>query len=821
MRDWTGQVDWWHDLRYAARVLLKNPGFTIIALLTLAVGIGANTTVCSIVNGVLLRPLPFDQANRIAAIQFQDERGAQTLVQPINLPPLQQLSHDFDYFAVYLSRGFASNADEPSTSAATVSADYFKVFNIRPALGRDFFPDDEKPDTPAVAIISHEYWQNRFGGDPNVLGQTLMFPQAPPLTVIGVLPQGVVSPNLYKPDSIWVLPTVRAEENTRYGFRMFGRLKDAITTKQAGTELASIGDGLFPAKAIVRTSGTSGKLHPVVLSLNEFIVGSSRTTIVIFAGAVLSVLLIAIVNLVGLELARLPQWESEFAIRIALGASRWRLLRLMLLKALVLGITGGLLGITIAAGLHHYLMQQISGIPRKDSISLDTTVLVVSLALSVVSSLLICIVPALGASGGNVRTMTHSTAKSYTASRGTRLFQDALTASETALALVLVIAAGLFINNLWRLVSHDLGFATHGVTAIRVTLPSAYNTEQQIGFFSTVLNRVKRMTNVESASLAFVTPIDAGLYTSVTLPDEPQKRPVSINAQGASGDYFSLFRIRVLAGRTFTEEEALQGKPVALVSATLATKLWAGRNPVGQRFKGIGAEPYTVIGIVGDAEYGYFANAGLFSAGYKGTGASSIGTERVTAYFPVSTMIRNGFGFFRRSSMILARTTGGSKDIVAAITEMEPKATVTPAVMDDFIAARTKDQRFQTMILGGFGSIGLLLAAMGIYAVITHSVVRRTKEIGVRMALGAHASELFMQVCRQALGPCLLGMIVGLAIAAGVQHILQGYLYTIQPDDAPTYTIVASTMFVVILVASAIPARRATKLDPMIALRHE
>ncbi len=804
----------WQDVRYAARLLLKDRAFTVVALLTLAIGIGANTTVFSIVNGVLLRPLPFKDQERLVILGREDDRGGRKIFGPQHLPFVQQSVHSYEAVAVHMSRMLISKTEEPSVSVSKVSADFLRVFGVRPKLGRDFSAEDSMPGATPVALISYPYWRDRFAFDRNVIGKTLSLPEGVPLTIIGVLPPDLRDPyGSEDVDPVWVTPTFNADENIHYGFQMYGKLKPGVNLAQARSELAALGNRALP------TNGPANESVKVQSLLDSY-VKNSRTTILSFAGAVLSILFIVIVNLTGLELARLPRWENELAVRTALGASRWRLMQLMLVKTMIVGITGGTLGLAAASVFEQTLVGAMAGIPRKDSIRIDGTVLVVSIVLSAVASLLIAIIPALRASRPNVRDMMHASAPSYTPGRKARFFQDALTATETALALILLIAAGLFANNLWRLLSHDIGFNAHGITTIRVSLPASYDVPRQQAFFLEALERLKSLSNVDSASLSLFAPINGGSYTNVTaVGDGPNAQKVSINNQDASAEYFSTLSIPIVAGRTFSDKEIRGAEPVTIISTTLAAKLWPGRSPLGRQLQQ-GRDVFTVVGVAGDAQYGFYMNA-LDWMTERGQPFASLTSEGMTAYFPITLGLKTSYGFNPRSATLLLRTAARPADLMAVVSGMEPKAKQKAALIDEFISKETAQQRFQTTVLVGFSVVALLLATIGIYSVIAYSVVRRTKEIGIRIALGAKASEVFTQLCREAILPGVIGMIAGFAGSVALGRILASYLYSIRPYDAPTYVFVAIVMSFVVVVACAIPARRAARLDPVQALRCE
>jgi len=802
------------DLRYALRLLRKSPMYTTAALLILAMGIGANATVFSIVNGVLLRPLPFSDPDGIVTIWPRDDKGARLPMPALAIAGLQRVGASFEYVAAQRSFRTLPENDAAPVSVSVVSRDFLRLFRIRPQIGRDFSDDDLKPDAPKVALISHEYWRSAFGGDPNVLGRQVVIPDNPPLTVIGVLAPDVRSvASLGNAESVWTLMDLEARASA--SSTVFGRLRRGATAESVQAELTPNWDRVMAPPQ----DGT--RLRPLVEPLLERYVRTAKSTLLIFAGAVAAVLLIVIVNLAGLELARPPEFQNELSIRSALGASRWRLMRLMAVKTLIVGLAGGALGVLVASSTHEMLVNRLVGVPRTAEIQIDWTVLWMAFVLSVFASLLIAVVPSIRAARLDVRSVLTVASPSYTMSRKYRLFQGALMSGETALALILLIAAGLLINNLWRILSYDIGLETGGVSSIRIVLPPSYSPPQRVTYFRELLGRFKSMSNVESAALTFVTPFTGGMYTMASPADgAANNRTHPIQLQGVSADYFSTLRIPLLVGRTFTEAEVFGGDPVAVVSETFAKTFWPDRNAVGERFQRRSSEPpITVIGVARDVEYGFYTNIDARSQGVDVQTLSSVVTERITAYVPIRSMLERDTRFFATSSIVLIRTSAPINDLVAVITDLEPRAAATPGPMSEFIAAATRLQRFQTTVLGGFGVAAALLAAIGVYGVAAHSVAQGAREIGIRVALGATRSNVFLHVCRRSLAPAVLGLAAGLVISFAMRRVLTGYLHVITPGDAPTYAAVTALMFIVVFAACTVPASRATSVDPVTTLR--
>ena len=831
----------WQDLRHTMRLTMKSPGLTATALLTLTVVIGANTAVFSVVHGVLLKPLPYAEPEQLAAFWNGIARSRSDVLNGNALGELQRSSQSFAAISPLLSFTQVLATDEPAVAhnLARVSWDFFRVIlRVRPALGRDFTMDDAQPDAQPVTILSHEFWSTQFGSDPNILGRIIRL-RGPPggqapgpsnpsglsseyssLQVVGVLPAGLRSPkDLGESPSMWVLVGSGPPIPTTVMFPALGRLKPGVALDQAQAELATIWGPIIEAGG-ERLAGHGLELMDLAASYGS---ASDRTATLIFFGAVLSVLLVGILNLVGMELAQLPRFEGELAVRAALGATRWRLVRFMLTKTMVVGLAGGVLGTLIATMTHGILLAYLpSGFPRQLDIRMDWNIWLFSIGLSLLSSLLIAAVPAVRASRPDVLETLNSSNKAYTEDRRHRIFGDAITALQTATALVLLVGAGLLLHSFWRLTSVDMGFEPTGVVVLEVTLPDSYQDVQLKSFVDDTVDRFGTMTSVEAGAIAHALPmflirfgwataVDAGPQGSLsdssvqtTVDELLAAGYLRVRDYGVSSGYFETLRIPMLAGRTFTAVEIRDALPLAIVSESAARSLWPGENPIGKRLeqRRFGESPQlTVVGLVTDVKTSVFMES------------------RPTIYVSAGQMLREAS--FGRRMFVLARTAMEPGDVERIIANIAPQALTKLHTMDGRLALTLSSRRFRATILGGFGVVALLLAAVGMYTVLSHAVLRRTRELGVRMALGARRRQLFFQVLSRALVPGVVGLGLGLTGAFAVRKILARYLLLVQPDDAPTYAAVTFILAAVVLAASAIPARRASQTDPMSALRHE
>ena len=819
------------DIRQAARMLVRNAGFTATAVLILAITIGAGAAVFSVVNGVFLTPVPFPESDRLVHIWNGIEPSLSNVVNADSFDALRQANRSLEAVSAYHEAGgFLPRPLENEPTLARVSWNFFnEVLGIAPLLGRTFEMADEQAASPPVAMISYGFWVNAFGSDPDVLGRQVQFRNYPSLEIVGVLPPGFRRPlNLGEPFDVWTL----AGSGPPIGqtlFRVVGRLNPDVTLEQARAELSVIQDAVIQAGAIPDALDFGGG-SPLSMMLGrqlrmdpiQSLYGrpDTRTAILLAFGAVLAVVLIGLANIVALELARFPQSEGELALRAALGAPRWRLARLMLAKSLMVSAAGGILGTLAAAALHSVLMANLpSNVPRALDIRIDQQVLLFAIALSVASGLLIAIFPAVRASGSDVRGLVQSAERSFTGVRRHRIFRDMLTTLQTATALVLVVAAGLLIHSFWNVTSIDMGFDPDGMVAINASLPQSYSDAQYVAFMHDVRDRLDAIETVDIAAVSGSLPMfvsGGGLVTSVGPEGEVREKRGEINS--VSGAYFEALRIPVVEGRTFTPDEAKNGALLAILGEGAARTLFPEGDPIGKRVE-IGVRSVdvelTVVGIVGDVRFSIFAEkmSPVYTTSGLLVGDGSI-ASLTRGFFddPAGSAI---------ASYLVVRTSMDTEEVERVVANIQPDAVTRIEGMDSTLSANQASHRFRAVVLGAFASVAAFLAAIGVYSVLSHAVRQRTRELGIRMSFGAQRSELFMHVLRWALPPAAAGLLVGLGTSYALNELLAAYVYEIQPTDGPTYAIVTLFLSAVLLAAAAIPALRATRLDPTHALRHE
>ncbi len=818
------------DIRQAARMLVRNAGFTATAVLILAITIGAGTAVFSVVNGVFLTPVPFPESDRLVHIWNGIEPSRSDVVNVGSFNALRQANRSLEAVSAYQEVGgvFAPRPENEPT-LARVSWNFFnEVLGIAPLLGRTFTMADEQAASPPVAMISYGFWVSAFGSDPDVLGRQVQVPDYPSLEIVGVLPAGFRSPtDLREPSSVWTL----AGSGPPIGqlrFRVFGRLRPDVTLEQARAELSVIQDAVIQAGAIPDASdfGGGGRLSmmpggQLTMDAIHTLYGrpDTRTAILLAFGAVLAVLLIGLANIVALELARFPQTEGELALRAALGAPRWRLARLMLAKSLMVSAAGGILGTLAAAALHSVLMANLpSNVPRALDIRIDQQVLLFAIALSVASGLLIAIFPAVRASGSDVRGLVQSAERSFTGGRRHRIFRDMLMTLQTATAFVLVVAAGLLIHSFWNVTSIDMGFDPDGIVSINATPPQSYSDAQYAGFIHDVRDRLDAMENVEIAAVSGALPMTSARGGSVTsVGPEGDVREMRGDVNGVSGGYFEALRIPVVEGRTFTREEASDGAFLAILSEGAARTLFPEGDPIGKRVEiGVRSFELTVVGVAGDIRsflFGEIQRTVYTTSGLLGGDGSGVLLTRIFGNGALDASIIGAF--------LVARTSMEAEVIERVVVSAQPDAVTRIDGMDGRLYSSQASHRFRAFVLGAFASVAAFLAAMGVYSVLAHAVRQRTRELGIRMSFGAQRSELFTHVLRWALPPAAAGLVIGLGLSYVLNGLLTAYVYEIQPTDGPTYAIVTLFLSAVLLAAAAIPALRATRLNPIHALRHE
>lgn len=799
--------DLWQDFRFGLRSLLKRPGFTAIALLALALGIGANTAIFSLVNAVILQPLPYRDPDRLISVYGTRNRSTQGSVGPTDFLDYRSQNKTFEQFAasgsMMLPMNLTGSGEPERLNASIITGNYFDTFGVRPALGRGFSLENEKTGQDHVTVLSHAFWQTRFGGDPNIVNKTINL-DGKAYEVLGVMPAEVVLP---QPAQLWVPINFDADpemkmRNARF-LRGIGRLKEGVTLDQAQTDTDLIAAQLEQQYPDSNT-GWSLRLIP----LREILVGGSRTMLFILFGAVGFVLLIACANVANLLLVRAAARQKEIAMRTALGASRLRIIRQMITESLLLAIFGGALGALLAvAGVKLLVSLGEDNIPRTANVKIDATVLAFTLLISLATGLLFGLAPAIRTMKENlvdalkdgIRGGSEATVKNRT--------RSLLVVFESAIAVMLLIAAGLLIRSLVALQNVDPGFDPNNVLTLRVDLPrQKYNTpEKASNFFEQLETRVAGLPGVEAV----------GLITDLPLSGEARDMPYRVEGRPATSDiafvdfrrvnknYFSAMRIPLRRGRNFTEQEVRQSDKAIVVSQAFVDSVFPNEEALGKRliiWSGIRNEPYEIIGIVGDTRY-----------------QSLQGEPSATMYVPTRELLFVNLVIRTQGDPL--SLVGGVRKEVNALDPDQPIAAIRP--MTEWVAMSAAGARYRTTLLGLFALLAMILAATGIYGVMSYSVAQRTQEIGVRMALGARPLDVLKLVVRQGMMLVLIGVIVGLAGALALTRVMSSLLFGVTERDPITFVAVAALLIVVAFISCFVPAHRATRIDPLIALRCE
>jgi putative ABC transport system permease protein len=800
------------DLRYAARTLRKNPGFAAVAVLALALGIGANTAMFSVVYGILLRPLPYPDADRLALVfihflPWDNPRGNMSMADFLDW---KSQTTSFEDPSLYASVGqridlTGSGATEQVYGAA-VSAGFFPTLGARPILGRTFLPGEDQPNSMRVAVIGAGLWQRRFAGRADVLGQSITL-NGVPRTVIGVMPADFHFP---RPDSeIWTnLPLVPPNRRGPFFYRAFGRLKPGVTIRQAQAEANAIGRRIEQANPSVYR-----RLDLPVVSLRDALVGSVKTPLAVMICAVSLVLLIAVVNVANLMLARATVREREMALRLSLGAGRGRLVRQLLTESVLLSGLGGGAGVLLAyLGIQFLRAANPGNLPRIADVHLDGTVLTFSLLISLLTGILFGLAPALQSARADLSSTLKEGGRA-TAGATRQRTRAALVICEIALSLMLLVGAGLLLRSLLRLQRVDAGFhgAPERILAMTISPANKRYSDQAAGieFYGRLLDRVRQLPGIELAALSDGLPPDqegdADTFMIQGSPPLAGGNPV-VTLDTVSPDYFRAMGIRLLAGRAFTEGDGLESPPVAMVSESFARRYLPGQDPLSKRLKQSGPEltslPFReIVGVVADVKY-----AGLEA-------------KSQTAYYLPYTqnytrrtflVVHSSLDAAHLAPMLRREIQAVDRDVVVAYV-----STLKQAVRDS--VARP---RFDAILLVLFAGVALLLAVIGIYGVIAYAVAQRTHEIGVRMALGARRADVLNLVLRQGAQLAAVGIAVGLGGAFMFTRLMRSLLFDTSVQDSLTFAVAAAGLFAVAVLASLIPAHRATRIDPLSALRN-
>ena len=804
------------DLRYGLRMLRRSPGFTLVATLTLALGIGASTSVFSLINAVLIRSLPYPHPDRLVYLWSPNPRFQLPIeyLTPMNADffDLQKQNRSFASLSLFGTAKFnvAADGHADALGGARVTGNFFGTMGIAPELGRTVNPGDDEPGKDQVAVISHSLWRERFGAGSDILGKTILL-DARPYHIIGVMPVGFAFPRSTdviasaKVTDLWIPWAMTAEQkaNRQDGEgNAIGRLRPGVSVEQAQAEMRSLMasiDLLRPPKE----RGFGAEVQP----LFDSVTGGSRHALLLLMGAVGLLLLIACGNVAGLAMVRASGRIREMGVRTALGAERTRLVRQLLTESLLLGIAGGSSGVCLTIASVHLLLRVDSGnIPRLEEASIDMRVLFFALGISILTSLLFGSFPALAVSRCDpAQTLTQAANRTV---KGTRSrFRQGLIVAQVALTVVLLTGSGLLIRSLMKVLSVQKGFDPHSTVTMGVSLDARYKPERQIAFYRSLIDRLNALPDVQAVGAVSNLPLghSEGL-TWLTVEGHDFDEKVFFQTRSVTPHYFEAMGIHLLDGRSFTDDDSAGHPNVAIVGRTFAKTYFPGHSPIGKRFHFIDGAPkptwWTIVGVVDDVR-----NASLEEK------------PRLQAYMPFWQST------FPTASVVL-RTKTNLEAIAAAFrkelsTLDSALAVADIRTMDQLVSEATEERRFQTLLLSSFSGIGLVLSLVGLYALLAYSIRQRIPEIGIRMALGAQRGSIVRLVLKEGSGLALAGIVLGLVCAWVSTRLMVSLLFEIKPTDPPTFFGAAILFCAVAMAACYIPARRATRVDPMVALRYE
>jgi putative ABC transport system permease protein len=796
------------DLRYAFRALSRAPGFAAVSILTLALGIAATTVVYSIVDGILLRPLPIADPDRVLMARESINGQDMSLSWP-NYQDWRARQTTFDRFAAW--RGLTANltgVERPRRlNVRHVTWDLLATLGVQPVVGRDFRPEDDTIDAPRTAIVSYAFWQRELGGTPAAIGKTIMLDETP-ATVIGVMPQGFT---VAREEDVFLTigahinnnPLMYSGRGNHFGLAAIGRLKPDATVESANAEMAALARQLeqeYPNT----NSGNGGSARP----LFEVLVGSARSMLYVLFGAVITMLLIACANLANLMLARAAGRAQEMAVRRALGAARWRIGRQMLTESLLLAVIGGTLGVAGAyAGFAGLLALLPPNQPRIHIIAIDWRVLLVAMAASIGTGVLFGLAPAIQAATGRSMSLLRGSRVTGTGpAAGTR---RTLMFAEVALALILVTGAGLMLRTMNNLASVDTGYSGEHIVSAQFNLPARYDATKRLQFLDQSLERLRAIPGVTHASFTYSIPIAGSNWNSIfTIEGQPVPERSQLPSSAwipITQEYFETMGIRLLKGRWFDGRDQTAAPLAVIVNETFARRFFGNSNPLGARVK-LGWPEDTVsplreiVGVVADTRQN-----------------SLQGDPTLQGYLPVRQVNQ-------RSGHFVVRTSGNAatlgRAIEAAIHDIDPNLPLfNIQTMDQVVDAAIGNQRLTVVLLMGFAGLALLIAAVGVFGVTAYSVTQRTHELGVRMALGARRGNVLALVLRQEMSACLVGIAAGVIGALFLGSLLESLLFGVAATDTVTIALASVTLLVVTAIACVVPARRATRVDPVTALR--
>jgi putative ABC transport system permease protein len=808
------------DLRFALRLLIKNPGFALMAAIIMALGIGANTAIFSIVNKVLLEPLPFRDADRVVQIWHTPPQssfpGMTTFaISPANFLDWQKENHVFDKMALYSGANFdITGAGKPEAiGAGTVSSDFFSSLGVQPLHGRVFRPEESTPGQNHEVILSYKFWQTHYAADPRAVGKIINL-DGDPYTIVGVMGPAMNKPGFAQ---MWVpvaLTPVQAAVRDNHNFLAVGRLKPGVTLQQAQSEMNTISQRLeraYPAD----DKGWGAVLHP----LREETVGDVRPALLMLLGAVAFVLLIACANVANLLLARTFSRRKEIAIRTAMGARRPRILQQLLGESVLISLIGGALGLVAAHfGIQLLLKLFADQLPQLGEIGLSVPVLAFTFGLSIATGFLAGLVPALSMTRGDFNEALKQGLGRTDATSGSSMMRSALVVVEVALSLVLLVGAGLMVRSLWKLQTIDPGFDQHNVLTMNVQVNKKLfaDATQESQFFDQVLDRVRSLPGVESAGAVDNLPLNGGSNQPVAVEGRPavalSEQP-EVSVRVATAGYFKAMRIPILQGRTISPDDRADSAPVVVISQSMAKQFWPNGDAIGHHLK-LSFFPdrdRQIVGVVGDVKQSGLDN----SAGIA------------TLYWPVAQTVASTSGPWMAEPLSLAvRTTVAPGTLATAVTDAVHQINKDVPVdnvltLEEFVDETLTRQSSNMQLLTIFGLLALVLCTVGIYSVLAYSVKRGMKEIGLRIAFGATRRDVLQFVVAQGIKPTAIGIGIGLAAAYLLSRLMTSMVYGVTSRDTMTYVAVTALLVLVAFLASLVPALRATRISPLAVIRDE
>jgi putative ABC transport system permease protein len=798
----------WQDVRFGVRLLVSRPGFALAAALTLALGIGATTAVFGVVNGVLLRPLPYPDPTSLERVVQQDSPTNRIGISAADYLGLEELYGHGRVAAMLTREVTISGGGTPEfVRASFATAGFFDIVGVRPALGRAYQPGEDRPGGDRVAVISHGLWQRRFGASRDVIGRQVALDGAS-YTVVGILPPDFVPP-MGGPADVW--PVLQIDTPKRRGpffMRVIARRDPGVTVEQSTAALGGI------SREVQRRWGaTDTKYTYVAVPLEEVVVGNVGPTLLVLLGAVGFVLLIASVNVANLLLARAASRQQEIAMRAALGATGSRLVRQLVTEGALLAVIGGIAGVALAAwGIDVLVALAPENLPRLDQIRIDARVLGFAVGCTALSTVVLSLFPAIHGLGRDLAGSLRSADKGGAEGPGRRRLRDMLVVAEIALALPLLVGAGLMINSFLRLKQVDPGFDAERLLLVRLSLPELRYPEwvpNVVGFYDEAWQRARALPGVRSASITSNIPLDAGggtndfeleRYPTPRGETHPQAEFVQV-----SPDYFATMGIPVLEGRSLADSDVTDAAPVMVVSRAFARRHFPGESAIGMRLKTGGCTECdwtTIVGVVGDVK-----ESGLDD------------DDAPAMYVPYRQEPS-------REMYLALRTDADPTALVSAVRravdDLDPELALSQVeTMEDLMVSSTGRSRYWMTLLGAFAAVALLLAAVGVYGVTAYAVSRRTREIGIRVALGAGRRDIVRLVIRQGMLPSVVGIVLGLVASLALTRFVSSLLYGVSGTDPATFVAVVVLLTGVALVACYVPARRALRVDPLVALRYE